>query len=258
MRTRVHEYGGGAWLLHGDTAFFSDVRRPAPLPPGPGRRAARRSRPSRRARRRLRYADGRVSPGRRADRLRARDPRRGGEPANDLVAAARRRLAASRGCSPPGATSTPSRGSALTARRCSPGPAGTTPTCPGTAPSCGWRRSTPRRQARLWPAARASRSGSPSGAPTARSTTCPTASGWWNLFREDEQLTDEQAELGYPQWGFGGSTYAFLEGGDIACVRVERGVERLCLLRAGSGRLEELGLPYTAVATRTCAATASA
>ena len=45
-------------------------------------------------------------------------------------------------------------------------------------------------------------------------------SGWWNLYREDEQLTAEKAELGYPQWGFGGSTYAFLDGGDIACLRV--------------------------------------
>ena len=24
VRTLVHEYGGGAWFLHGDTAFFSN------------------------------------------------------------------------------------------------------------------------------------------------------------------------------------------------------------------------------------------
>ena len=58
-------------------------------------------------------------------------------------------------------------------------------------------------------------------------------SGWWNLYREGGQLTDERAELGYPQWLFGGSTYAFLEDGTIACVRIERAVERLCLLRDG-------------------------
>ena len=72
-------------------------------------------------------------------------------------------------------------------------------------------------------------------------------SGWWNLYREDAQLTDERAELGYPQWGFGGSSYAFLDGGDIACIRVEGGYERLCILRPGQSDPEDLGLPYTAV-----------
>ena len=62
-------------------------------------------------------------------------------------------------------------------------------------------------------------------------------SGWWNLYREDDQLTDERAELGYPQWAFGGSSYAFLEGGDIACIRVEGGFERLCILARGRVRI---------------------
>ena len=36
VRTRVHEYGGGAWLLHGDTVFFShfDDQRLYRLDPG--------------------------------------------------------------------------------------------------------------------------------------------------------------------------------------------------------------------------------
>jgi dipeptidyl aminopeptidase/acylaminoacyl peptidase len=73
--------------------------------------------------------------------------------------------------------------------------------------------------------------------------------GWWNLHRvadgSVEQLTDEEAELGHPQWLFGGATYAFLAGGDIACVRCDGGEERLTVLRAGARSLEDLGLPYT-------------
>jgi dipeptidyl aminopeptidase/acylaminoacyl peptidase len=73
--------------------------------------------------------------------------------------------------------------------------------------------------------------------------------GWWNLYRDEgevvAQLTAEEAELGHPQWLFGGSTYAFLEDGSIACVRCERGEERLFLLEPGAERLRDLELPYT-------------
>ncbi|MBK5220237.1 MAG: S9 family peptidase [Thermoleophilia bacterium] len=74
--------------------------------------------------------------------------------------------------------------------------------------------------------------------------------GWWNLYRvgtedEIEQLSAEEAELGHPQWLFGGSTYAFLDDGAIACIRCERGVERLGVLDPGAGRVRDLGLPFT-------------
>ncbi len=73
--------------------------------------------------------------------------------------------------------------------------------------------------------------------------------GWWNLYRDEGeevvQLTDEEAELGHPQWLFGGSTYAFLEDGSIVCVRCERGEERLFLLAPGAERPRDLELPYT-------------
>lgn len=73
--------------------------------------------------------------------------------------------------------------------------------------------------------------------------------GWWNLYRDEggeiAQLTAEQAELGHPQWLFGGSTYAFLDDGSIAFIRCERGEERLCVLDPGAARLRDLDLPYT-------------
>ena len=45
--------------------------------------------------------------------------------------------------------------------------------------------------------------------------------GWWNLYRvrgdAPEPLHPAEAEFGWPQWVFGGSTYAFLDDGRIAC-----------------------------------------
>ncbi len=81
--------------------------------------------------------------------------------------------------------------------------------------------------------------------------------GWWNLYRAGEgaelsgedgalvQLTEEMADLAHPQWLFGGATYAFLDGGAIACVRCERGAERLFLLEPEAWDLTDLDLPYT-------------
>ena len=45
---------------------------------------------------------------------------------------------------------------------------------------------------------------------------------WWNLYRERDgelqALHPTEAEFGWPQWVFGGSTYAFLDDGHIACI----------------------------------------
>jgi dipeptidyl aminopeptidase/acylaminoacyl peptidase len=82
--------------------------------------------------------------------------------------------------------------------------------------------------------------------------------GWWNLYRAREpgaelsgeqgplvQLTEQEADFAHPQWLFGGATYAFLASGAIACVRCERGEERLFLLRPEGWEPVDLGLPYT-------------
>jgi dipeptidyl aminopeptidase/acylaminoacyl peptidase len=82
--------------------------------------------------------------------------------------------------------------------------------------------------------------------------------GWWNLYRAREpgaelsgeegalvQLTEERADLAHPQWLFGGATYAFLGSGAIACVRCERGEERLFLLEPEGWEPTDLGLPFT-------------
>src|SRR5829696_983314 len=146
-RTRVHEYGGGAYTLVGDSVVFSNFTdqrlyrldpgagEPRPITPEPPAPAAHR------------YADA--------------------CPAADWSACANATRAArsttswwscrptapgwvaSRWCWPPAATSTPARGSAPTAAAW-PGWSGTTRTCPGTGLSSSW----PTWPATGWPAPR--------------------------------------------------------------------------------------------------------
>jgi dipeptidyl aminopeptidase/acylaminoacyl peptidase len=75
-------------------------------------------------------------------------------------------------------------------------------------------------------------------------------SGWWNLerLRGDERgpLTEGEFEFGYPQWVFGASSFAFCDDGRIACWYGDRGVQHLALLDPGTGELVDLDLPFTA------------
>jgi dipeptidyl aminopeptidase/acylaminoacyl peptidase len=75
--------------------------------------------------------------------------------------------------------------------------------------------------------------------------------GWWNLYRRrdgaDEALCPREAEFGWPQWLFGTSMYAFLDDGRIVCEYSSRGVQHLALLDPASGELLDLDLPYTAI-----------
>src|SRR5438094_659804 len=48
--------------------------------------------------------------------------------------------------------------------------------------------------------------------------------GWWNLYRDGEQLTELEAELGTPSWTFSLRSYGFLEDGRIACTVIDQGV----------------------------------
>ncbi|MBI4259124.1 MAG: S9 family peptidase, partial [Actinobacteria bacterium] len=74
-------------------------------------------------------------------------------------------------------------------------------------------------------------------------------SNWWNLYRERdgriEPLHPMEAEFGGPQWIFGFSTYDFLEDGRIACAYVREGRSHLAVLDPEAGSLESLDLPFT-------------
>jgi len=73
--------------------------------------------------------------------------------------------------------------------------------------------------------------------------------GFWNLYRfragSVEPLTAREAEFGRPQWIFGISTYAFDSPRRIVCLFCERGIWRMALLDAESGSLAPVDLPYT-------------
>ena len=75
-------------------------------------------------------------------------------------------------------------------------------------------------------------------------------SGWWNLYRlcADRQRTEGlcpmEAEFATPHWTFGGSMYGFRSAGEIICTYIEKGVSRLARLKPGSGKLEAIAHPY--------------
>jgi len=73
--------------------------------------------------------------------------------------------------------------------------------------------------------------------------------GWWNLYRWreglSEALCEREAEFGLPQWVFGMSTYAFVSPGRIVCSYSECGSSHLAILDTHRGELEPLETPYS-------------
>ena len=75
--------------------------------------------------------------------------------------------------------------------------------------------------------------------------------GWWNLYRcrldtlRIEAVAPMEAEFGQPQWVFGMSTYAFAAAGRVVCSYVSKGLGRLGSIELGSGRFTVFDLPYT-------------
>ena len=247
VRTRVHEYGGGAWTLaSADTVLFVDFadqrlyrqrlgEEPVAISPEPGAAGA------------LRYADLRVTPDGRSV-VCVRELHGEGEAENQIVALP---LDGS------GATTVLASGRDFYSfPRVSPDGAWLAWTC-WEHPNMPWDGTE------LWLAPLEDTDDAmlvsggegesvfqPEWDAEGRLHFVSDESGWWNLYRLDgdtvQQLTAEEADIGHPQWLFGGSTFAFLEDGSIVCVRCERGEERLFLLDPGAERSRDLELPYTA------------
>ncbi len=76
-------------------------------------------------------------------------------------------------------------------------------------------------------------------------------SGWWNLHRwrngEVEAVTQQEAEFGAPQWVFGQSTYGFAGPDRIICTYTQDGVWHLAAIDTGSLAFTRLESPYTAI-----------
>jgi dipeptidyl aminopeptidase/acylaminoacyl peptidase len=75
-------------------------------------------------------------------------------------------------------------------------------------------------------------------------------SGWWNLYRQQEDggaqnLHEMAAEFGMPQWVFGMSTYAFESTERIICTYIERGSSRLASLNPLTREFQLIETPYT-------------
>jgi dipeptidyl aminopeptidase/acylaminoacyl peptidase len=73
--------------------------------------------------------------------------------------------------------------------------------------------------------------------------------GWWNLhaWRDGrvERLIGREAEFGLPQWAFRQTTYAFLSPGRILATYNEDGTWKMATIDTITLRLETIDLPYT-------------
>jgi dipeptidyl aminopeptidase/acylaminoacyl peptidase len=76
-------------------------------------------------------------------------------------------------------------------------------------------------------------------------------SGWWNLYRwhagRSEQLCPMDAEFGQPQWVFGMSTYGFVSPERIICSYVQQGLSQLASLNTTTGKLDLISSPYSTI-----------
>jgi dipeptidyl aminopeptidase/acylaminoacyl peptidase len=73
-------------------------------------------------------------------------------------------------------------------------------------------------------------------------------SGWWNLYRFTHgvvrPLCEMEAEFATAHWNFGNSMYGFRSEDEIVCTYIEEGVSRLARLATADGRLHPIDNPY--------------
>ncbi|MEP7296718.1 MAG: prolyl oligopeptidase family serine peptidase [Burkholderiales bacterium] len=76
-------------------------------------------------------------------------------------------------------------------------------------------------------------------------------SGWWNLYRwrddEVQALHPMPAEFGEPQWAFATSTYGFDARGRIVCTLMQNGRSSLAILDADASRFEPIATPFCSI-----------
>lgn len=250
VRSRVHEYGGGAYFLHHNTVFFtnfSDQRLyrqnegegPKPLTPSPEMAAGSR------------YADGRVTPSGHLIVCVRETHREGREPVNEIVA-----LPAD-GPGPP---------KPLVSGRDFYSFPRVSPNGDRIAWTVWDHPRMPWDGTELWVADLAAEGSvsnarlvtggpeesifQPEWSPEGVLHWVSDQTGWWNLYAERgaavSALIQMRAELGLGQWQFGLSRYAFLSGGRIACLYSQNGFDYLGILEPGGSGLQTLDLPYNA------------
>jgi dipeptidyl aminopeptidase/acylaminoacyl peptidase len=244
VRSRVHEYGGGDYLVARGVLFFVDFAEP-----GIFRQDAHGVSRVRGALPDARYADFALSPDARWLACVEEEPRAGLEPANRLVAFALARgerrviedgfdFVAFPRFAPDG------RALAYTAWR--------HPDMPWDATELrvlGWRGEGPAGTARTVAGGPGESILQPGFSPAGRLTFVSDRSGWWNLeqLRGDARvpLCSRPAEFGLAQWVFGLSTWDFVDERTILTSFGSAGTHRLAQLDVESGALRELPLPYS-------------
>lgn len=249
VRTRVHEYGGGAYLVRGSTVFFAnfddqrlyrqDGAVPHPITPEPDTDAG------------TRYADGCLTPdGSLLICVRELHPQDGGEPVNELA------VIPADGSAPP--RTVVSGHDFFAAPHISPDGRQLTwltwdhPRMPwdGTEMWVGdlGADATVDNVRRIAGGPRESVF-QPRWSPQGELHFVSDRTGWWNLYRvadgNIEALAPTDAEFGVPLWQFGSATYTFLDDGRIACIYSREGIDRLAFL-SQDGELVTADLPYTA------------
>jgi dipeptidyl aminopeptidase/acylaminoacyl peptidase len=78
--------------------------------------------------------------------------------------------------------------------------------------------------------------------------------GWWNLYRWNsndsnpiEALCPKAAEFGLPQWVFGMTTYGFESAESLICTYIEAGVQYLARLNSQTLELTAIDTPYSSI-----------
>ncbi len=77
--------------------------------------------------------------------------------------------------------------------------------------------------------------------------------GWWNLYRwqdgHAEPLYEQSAEFGQPQWVFGMSTYGFESTDRIICTYTQQGTWQLASLDTTTQTLKPIETPYSEISS---------
>ncbi|MEO0406780.1 MAG: S9 family peptidase [Cyanobacteria bacterium P01_A01_bin.135] len=87
-------------------------------------------------------------------------------------------------------------------------------------------------------------------------------SNWWNLYRwhagRAEAVCPRAAEFGLPHWVFRMSTYGFRSADSIICAYIEDGKTQLAKLTPDTQTLEPISLPYTSLGSLQVSAASAA
>jgi dipeptidyl aminopeptidase/acylaminoacyl peptidase len=78
-------------------------------------------------------------------------------------------------------------------------------------------------------------------------------SDWWNLYRFDQgqikAIWPTTAEFGLPQWVFGMSTYAFMSRNLLVCSYTQQGRWHLATFNLGKNIMQDLQVAYTSISS---------